>query len=67
LQLAHGPLHALLQQIPSAQKPLAHSSLVTHGSCDLMEQKPFSQGIPFVHWVSLVQELKHVPDAKSQR
>ena len=63
LQLSHAPSHALSQQTPFAQKPLAHSSFTEHGMVTLFEHDPLVQGIPSSHCVSLAQALKQLPVA----
>jgi hypothetical protein len=47
-QFSHGPSHALLQQTPSTQKPLAQTAFSLHVS-RLVKHDPFVQGFPLVH------------------
>lgn len=67
LQLTHGPSQALVQQAPSTQKPLAQSAFTEQGMTgERTKHDPFTQGNPPSHWASLLQDLRHVPDAGSQ-
>jgi hypothetical protein len=53
----HWPAHAVLQQKPSTQKPVAHWSAAVHAAplAKLPEQIRAAEQLPLAHWRSLAQ------------
>jgi hypothetical protein len=52
-----GPSHFVVQQVPCAQKPVAHSASTEQAACSRMPQVPFTQGFPGAQSSALVQAL----------
>ena len=60
-QAWHASLHAELQQMPCAQKPLRHwVPLEQAAPGSALPQLLFMQRLGDWHWVSAVQALKHL-------
>jgi hypothetical protein len=66
-QASHWPVHALLQQTPSTQNPLAHAPLVPHAwpatsvpwHCPPLQNAPLEHSLVVVH---VVGQLADVPE-----
>ncbi len=67
LQLTHAPVHATLQQTPSAQNPDAHWLPFVHTApCGLGPQLPETHLTPDTQSASERQSAKHCPAVASQ-
>jgi hypothetical protein len=52
-----GPSHLVAQQVPCAQKPLAHSASAEQDAGSGLPQDPFTHGFPGTQSSALMQKL----------